>query len=104
MVIEFSNGWEAKLLDFDHPNYYFFTFVELVVVSLNSCANPVIYLVRMGELRCFMKEQYVGRLRRAVTADQDVTMTSRTATKSTSATAAGGVGESSNNYVASSRL
>ena len=108
MVIEFSTGWEVKLLDFDHPNYYFFTFVELVVVSLNSAANPVVYLARMTELRSFMKEQYIGRMKRAadrwVSHGSDRDMGFRSGTRSTSAAAAAGTGESSNNYVASSRL
>jgi hypothetical protein len=57
MLTHLQSGYTTSLLNFDHPYYFYFNFVEVLSVALNSLLNPVLYLLRMKELRKYLSSQ-----------------------------------------------
>ena len=51
MLRDWDSGYTTSLLDFDHPYYFYSNFVDVLTVALNSLLNPLLYLIRMRELR-----------------------------------------------------
>ena len=51
MLRHWDSGYTTSLMNFDHPYYFYSNFVDVLTVALNSLLNPLLYLVRMRELR-----------------------------------------------------
>ena len=54
MLAHWSSGYTTNLLKFDQ---HYSNFVEILSVALNSFLNPVLYLIRMRELRKYFSPQ-----------------------------------------------
>ena len=57
MLAHWSSGYTTNLLKFDQPYYFYSNFVEILSVAINSFLNPVLYLIRMRELRKYFSPQ-----------------------------------------------
>ena len=51
MLGHWDSGYTSSLMKFDQPYYFYSNFVDVLTVGLNSLLNPVLYLLRMRELR-----------------------------------------------------
>ena len=58
MLAHWTSGYTSSLLKFDHPYYFYSNFVEILSVALNSLFNPVLYLLRMRELRKYLSPEF----------------------------------------------